>query len=205
MASAALSSGLGRRLRTALFRSVYRNRVRWAIPHLVIDESPELAVLYVAPRTRGRRPRHAFVEDPTQLRTLRWEHVEHVWAGNHALRLLRPGASHCLYLLWAEEDWAFEGWYVNLQAPYVRSPLGFDTRDHALDVVVKPDGSWRWKDEDHLELAVQVGAFTEEEAAEIRAEGERVVSEWPFPTGWEDWRPDPAWPIPDLPARWDVT
>ena len=29
-------------------------------------------------------------------------------------------------------------------------------------------------------------------------------AEWPFPTGWEDWRPDPAWPVPQLPAGWDV-
>src|SRR5919201_2134276 len=23
-----------------------------------------------------------------------------------------------------------------------------------------------------------------------------LITEWPFPTGWEDWRPDPAWPVP---------
>ena len=33
--------------------------------------------------------------------------------------------------------------------------------------------------------------------------GGRVLEEWPFPTGWEDWRPDPSWPIPQLPDGWD--
>ena len=30
----------------------------------------------------------------------------------------------------------------------------------------------------------------------VRAEAARVLEEWPFPTGWEDWRPDPSWPVP---------
>ena len=174
------------------------------MPHVLVEETPELAVLYIPPGTRGRKPRRAVLDDPSQLRTLRWDHVEHVWHGSHALRLLRPAVAHCLYLFWAEADWAFEGWYVNLQAPFVRSRVAFDTRDHALDLVVEPDGTWRWKDEDHLALAVAVGAFTREEAGAIRAEGERVVAEWPFPTGWEEWRADPSWPLPALPVGWDV-
>jgi hypothetical protein len=30
---------------------------------------------------------------------------------------------------------------------------------------------------------------------------EKLVASWgaPFRDGWEDWRPDPAWPLPDLP------
>ena len=198
------SRRLGDRLKSALFRSVYRGRVRWVMPHVIVDETPELAVLYVPPGTRGRRPHRPFIDDPSQLHTLRWNHVEHIWTGSHALRLLRPGAAHCLYLFWAEDDWAFQGWYVNLQAPFRRTPCCFDTRDHALDVVVEPDGTWRWKDEEHLELATHLGAFTEEEATEIRAEGERVIAAWPFPTGWEGWRPGPAWPAPSLPDGWDA-
>lgn len=172
------------------------------MPHVLVEETTDLAALYVPPGTRGRRPRRAFVDDPAQVQTLRWDLVEHIWSGTHSLRLLRPGAAHCLYLFWREDDWAFAGWYVNLQSPFVRSARGFDTRDHALDVVVDPDGAWRWKDEEHLELATRMGAFTREEAAEIRAEGERVIAEWPFPTGWESWRPDPAWSAPTLPDDW---
>jgi hypothetical protein len=30
-----------------------------------------------------------------------------------------------------------------------------------------------------------------------------VLAAWPFPTGWEDWRPDPAWPAPELVSGWE--
>jgi hypothetical protein len=64
-------------------------------------------------------------------------------------------------------------------------------------VVVDPDGSWRWKDEDELADAVYAGRVDE---AAVRTEAERVLAERPWPTGWEDFRPDPTWPIPELPA-----
>jgi hypothetical protein len=76
--------------------------------------------------------------------------------------------------------------------------------DHALDVLVEPDGTWSWKDEDDLAEAQALGVFSGEEVAAIRAEGERVLSAPPWPTGWEDWRPDPSWPGPELRQDWDV-
>jgi hypothetical protein len=91
-----------------------------------------------------------------------------------------------------------------LQAPFRRTTLGLDTRDHTLDLWAYPDGTHRWKDEDELEVAIRLGHHTAEEAAAYRAEGERVLAEWPFPTGWEDFQPDPAWPTPRLPDGWDA-
>ena len=80
-----------------------------------------------------------------------------------------------------------------------------DSFDYQLDVVVGLDGTWHWKDEDEFALAVELGMYTAEQAAAIRAEGERVIAELPalLPTGWEGWRPDPAWPPLVLPAKWD--
>ncbi|MBV8715140.1 MAG: YgaC family protein [Chloroflexi bacterium] len=85
-------------------------------------------------------------------------------------------------------------WKINLQAPLRRTPLGFDSWDHLLDLWVMPDGSWSWKDEDELEEAVDLGLFSEAEARAIRAEGERVIGRLDglIPTGWERWRPDQA-------------
>jgi len=78
------------------------------------------------------------------------------------------------------------------------------------NVVIDPDLSWRWKDEEELEEAVRLGLLTRQAADGIRAEGERVIARLearnpPFCDGWERWRPDPAWPIPQLPVGWDVT
>jgi len=28
--------------------------------------------------------------------------------------------------------------------------------------------------------------------------------EWPFPTGWENWEPDPAWWVPELPPEYSA-
>jgi hypothetical protein len=128
-----------------------------------------------------------------------------VWAATHRLRLASPVLAHSLDLFWDASDWNFLGWYVDLQEPIKRSPLGFDTTDHALDVWVEPSGEWRWKDEDRLADLVRTGVFSRAEAATIRAEGERFLSERGLllPTGWEDWRPDPAWPQPELPPEWE--
>lgn len=64
--------------------------------------------------------------------------------------LLMPGVAHAIHLWWFPPDWRFGGWYINLQEPIRPTRLGFDSMDHILDVVIEPDLSWRWKDEDEL-------------------------------------------------------
>ena len=128
----------------------------------------------------------------------KWE-LEPISSKRDALCIGRPGRAHSIYLF-VDRDDAFEHWYVNFEEPLRRALIGFDTFDHKLDLIVLPDGTYRWKDEDELEQAAALGIV---DAAEVWAEAERVLEEWPFPTGWEDWRPDPAWPIPQLPDGWD--
>ena len=118
----------------------------------------------------------------------------------HALSLVRPGSRHSLTLHWTPE-WRFLYWYVNLEHWLGRSARTIDYVDDKLDLVVSPDGSVRWKDEDELELAAELGLL---DAAEVRAEAERVLAAPPWPSGWEEWRPDPSWPTPAMPDDWDV-
>jgi predicted RNA-binding protein associated with RNAse of E/G family len=97
---------------------------------------------------------------------------------------------------------------VNLQTPLERTRFGFRSTDQFLDIVVAPDLSWRWKDEDELAEAVDVGRVTPAEASAIRSEGERVVADiearsWPFDGSMKDWRPDPAWGIPAITGIWN--
>jgi hypothetical protein len=42
------------------------------------------------------------------------------------------------------------------------------------------------------------------EAAAVRAEADRIVAAWPFPTGFEEFGPGPGWELPQLPPGWDV-
>jgi hypothetical protein len=109
-----------------------------------------------------------------------------------------------------EPDGNPRGWYVNLQTPMVRTPVGFDTVDHALDVLISTDrSSWTWKDEDELAEAVELGLFTPDDAAWFRYWGERGVEHLllrlpPFDQDWESWLPDPSWPNAELPPGWDA-
>ncbi|HEX9417400.1 MAG TPA: hypothetical protein VF895_11930 [Gaiellaceae bacterium] len=74
---------------------------------------------------------------------------------------------------------------------------GFDYFDQKLDIVIEPDGTVRWKDQDELAEAASLGLV---DAEEVWAEARRVIANPPFPTGWEDWRPDPRWEPRRLPA-----
>jgi predicted RNA-binding protein associated with RNAse of E/G family len=123
------------------------------------------------------------------------------WQTNRVVWSTQFGGAHSIAHFWNAASGAFVGYYINLPAPLRRTPLGFDSLDHVLDVVVNPDGTWRWKDEDELEEAVRLGAFTADQATRIRTEGEHVIANLPnlLPTGWEDWLPDPAWSPPTLP------
>jgi Protein of unknown function (DUF402) len=187
----------------ALVRYVRFGKVRWAVPHLVVRDHADLVALWLPVGTPQKGP----VVDGRPIRGQAdrdWELRDGHRHTSSELRLVRPGDAHCIQLLWEPGTDAFLGWYVNIQEPLHRTQLGFDTDDLALDIRVQPDGTWRWKDRDELEELVRAGRFTEAEAAEIRAEGERVIEERPWPTGWENWRPDPCWGLPELPGGWDV-
>ncbi len=123
------------------------------------------------------------------------------------LSLMREGDWHALWVSWLP-DGGHWGWYVNLQEPFRRTELGFETMDLALDVIIEPDRSWRWKDEDELDVFVQRGVFDKAVAERIRAEGLEVVGraerdEPPFCEPWPEWRPDPSWSVPQLPEGWE--
>jgi hypothetical protein len=186
-----------------LLRSVYRGRVRWTFPHRLVEDDGPTVALYCGPGAQGKWMRR----DRAGAYLKRWvrgdDPFDKVWEWTHVLRLGRRDRPYSLDLFW-DESWAFLCWYVNLQAPLVRSELGFDTTDWALDVVIDPDGSWQWKDEDDFAQAQELGVLDAHEAAAVRAEGERVVAERPWPTGWEDWRPPPEWTPPALPEGWNV-
>src|SRR5262249_11978314 len=109
----------------------------------------------------------------------------------------------------APEPWLFRGWYVNLQRTW-RRPWGFDAVDQTLDIIVRADGSWYWKDEDELALAVAKGACSQEYADRLRAAGEDAISrlearEPPFDSSWQDWRAPADWRIETLPDGWQTT
>ncbi len=132
-----------------------------------------------------------------------------MWVKTDVLMLAAPGVAHSVYAMWEEGHTSFRCWYVELQDPLRRTPIGFDSMDHILDIVISPDRSkWWWKDEDEFREAEAIGVYSAQEARAIRAEGERAVelmqtNQSPFCDGWETWSPPVEWKIPGLPAGWD--
>ena len=164
-------------------------------PDVLARDIPEGAPLGFAPGDwpGGRHPWHGKTE----------------WRGHGVLMLQRPDEAHAVWVFWRDPERRFAGWYVNFQAPFRRTRLGFDTLDHELDLWI-PDGGerWEWKDRELLERRLAEGRFTPGEADAIRAEGDRVAAEldagrrW-WNDEWRDWQPDPGWPLPELPRGWE--
>jgi uncharacterized protein DUF402 len=109
---------------------------------------------------------------------------------------------------WDGPERTFAGWYLNLQRPFRRTPIGYDTQDLELDVWIPAAGQWTFKDEDKLEERQADGRFTEAEVAEIRSIGSGIAGmldrreHW-WDETWTRFEPDPSWPPPSFPAGWD--
>lgn len=185
------------------------------IPVTVVEDSPDCIAYYLAAGTPTKYP--VDLDDaliPLGIErggvgTRPWRVTDGVWHTNGRLYLIRPGAAHAFSVFWSNADWSFLGWYVDLQAPLQRIAVGFESEDYLLDILVEPDGSWTWKDEDEFDAAQRVGRFSPVEAAAIRAEAASVIEQiearsWPFNAGWKQWRPDPSWKIPMIPTNWDA-
>jgi hypothetical protein len=183
----------GKERTDAVWRDVHRGRVWRAQACRVVEETRELVALWIPAGAPAKIPRGGL-----RIPGEEWE-LEDAAPTREQVCVARPGRAHSIFLFWGE-DGELEHWYVNFERPLQRTPVGFDTFDEKLDLIVRPDGSYSWKDEDELEQAAAVGLL---DPVAVRAEAARVLDEWPFPTGWETWRPDPAWPMPQLPEGWE--
>lgn len=130
----------------------------------------------------------------------------------NTLSLTPPEADHSVMWFFNPEG-RFDRWYINLQRPAAwwrdGTASGVDIVDQTLDVLVEPDRTWRWKDEQSFTARTGHPPFhTAAEAEAIRAAGRRLIGEavagrFPFDGTWCDFRPDPSWtPLP-LPDGWD--
>lgn len=112
---------------------------------------------------------------------------------------------------WTGADGALRGIKINLQTPLRRTAIGFDTTDNSLDVVMRRDLRWSWKDLEQMQARVAGRLTYPAEAAAFIEEAVRVIAaiehrRSPFSDAeleaWAAWTPDQGWPAPSLPSGW---
>lgn len=157
---------------TVLFRDIRAGRVMLAMPLRIIVDTPERTVLYLARNTAFKSARD--INGDKALDYLDWHLTDLVWQGGSFIRLITPGAFHCVDVEFGPGE-RFDGWYVNFQEPVRRTAHGFDSDDLLLDLVVEPDLSWHIKDEEEFMQAVTDGHISADTEAIVRAEAAKVV------------------------------
>jgi hypothetical protein len=185
-------------------------RIEIAWPCRVVEDRDDLVALFVAAGSRYKAGPKRTAAEKRARPSPQLPPDEYVWRSD-TLRLMFPGRSHSVWLFWERGDdgTRFNRYFVNLEEPFRRTSIGFDTQDHTLDVIFNPDLSWSWRDETELDNHVREGFFTSALADAVRAEGARVIDEitrgvHPCLSGWREWRPRPEWGHPSIPAGWDT-
>jgi predicted RNA-binding protein associated with RNAse of E/G family len=190
-----------------VMRGVLKGKLWWACPAYVVQDTPELLVLYWAVGTPTKSPvQRPSVEDELYNRI---QLHDRLWTDNDVLSLNPAGAAFSIEVMWEASNHQLRGWYVHLQEPLRRTAIGVDTIDQMLDIVISPDQTrWYWKDEDELNQAEHIGVYSPVKANAIRSAGQKVIRLLQehashFCDGWEDWLHPRGWTAPDFPEGWD--
>jgi hypothetical protein len=184
-------------------REVWRGRPWMVSPVVVVADTEDLLVTYMPEEMPFAFPPSA------DGRPHPWEGRQ-AWAGNGVLVLRRPGEAYSVWHFWNGAERRFSGWYLNLEEPFRRTAIGYDTQDLELDVWIPADGPWQFKDEEQLAERVGDGRYTEAQAAATRALGAELGAmldrgeRW-WADGWASFEPDPSWRAPAFPPGWEDT
>jgi hypothetical protein len=172
------------------------------LPVVVVEDSPDQLVTYIAPGTKFGLPAGNW---PSPDGKHPW-HDKASWSGHGCLMVQRPGDHHAVWHFWTGPDRDFACWYINLQTAFRRTADGYDTQDLELDIVVTPEGSWTVKDQDLLADRVREGRYTAELSEWIMRLGDELAGRleagerWWDPR-WAEWAPDPAWDVANTDRR----
>lgn len=186
-------------------------RIEMCWPCRVVADREDVVALFIAAGSPYKAaPKKTAAEKRRQSRPL-LPPDEYVWR-NDTLRLMVPGRSHSVSMSWAAEGSArkLSKYFINMEEPFRRTAVGFDTQDHTLDIEVTPELTWRWRDEGELSSHVAEGFYTAELAAAARAEGEQAIAavqrlEHVCMREWPEWRPPRNWGVPAFVDGWDTT
>ncbi len=133
-----------------------------------------------------------------------WELARWTWRDTTKLDLLVQDAYFSVSLFFADDNRP-GGWYIDFTRPYRQTPIGVDTFDLLLDLIIEPDLSHRWKDEEEYQQGRRLGIISDADHQHVQEAREQVIAlaeqrTGPFDDRWRTWHRDPAWPVPSLPA-----
>jgi hypothetical protein len=196
---------------TVVLRWVSGYFITGAVPCEVIEETADFVALFqgagsiwkrASGERSGPRGRNMLPADRSG------EHDDTEWTGDGVLRVHTFGEEWSVWR-WLDSTGAWsEHFYVNLEDPWRRSAVGFDSGDWELDIVGTPT-SWSYKDEDELEWSEDVGLVDSAWAARTRQAGRRAAAvleanAWPFGADWSRWMPPVEGSTSSLSANWSV-
>lgn len=195
------------------WRGIYRERIWHVQPTLLVKDSPQEVVTTLLPGTecvaeegypqqkKNDRHRWYFVDRDWQLAT-------YTWKTNRLLLIFEPEKYYSTILFWNHGSDEFLCYYINFQLPFRRNHRSLDTLDLDLDIVIRPDLTYEWKDLDDYQTAIEHGVILPEWIQGIESAKSEILEklarrQYPFDGSWLDWMPDPSWSPPTLPEGWD--
>lgn len=197
-----------------VWREVFRGRVWHALSCFVVKDLPNEIIIATLPgaermieehypkgKNNGRR-RWDFRQGD-------WNLENFSWHTTRALQILEPGRFFSTIYFWDHASGEFLFYYINFQTPFKKNGKILDTLDLDLDLIIRPDFSFEWKDLDDYQKAVETGLILPEWIDKIEIAKEEVLGKlerraYPLDGSWIHWAPDPNWAIPKLPANWNT-
>ena len=197
-----------------VWRSRPGGEIGFVFAAVVLEDGPSFTALF-QPKGAPCKRRSGERSGPAGRQMLPggWEgrHDDRAFAGPSTARVHPVGSGFAVLRHWDEHRRRYQGWYVNLERPWRRTPIGFDSHDDVLDLTVADDLShWQWKDVEELAWAVEVGTMSRLDADQARAAGQAAIEAierraGPFDDeAWTSWVPPPL-SVPKLPDEWDNT
>ena len=196
-----------------LWRGIFNNRVWHVQPTIVVKDSADELVLTLLPRTEciaeesypnGKKQGKRWWD----FKNTDWNLAKYAWHTNRLLILLEKEKYYSAMFFWNNDTSKFLYYYINFQLPYKRNYGGIDTLDLDLDIVINPDFSFEWKDEEDYQTAIDHGLIIPEWVQGIDSAKPEIFDriekrQYPFDGSWLEWEPDPNWEPPKLPENWD--
>jgi protein associated with RNAse G/E len=200
---------------TAVRRDVFAGKVWTAAPFRVVRDHGDELVLTCWPgieslapatwtewlRTGDEAVRKQALPD---LAAGRWELERWIWRDTVLLTRLGAGEYFSVSQFFTPDGRAAR-WYVNFERPFRRTPIGIDTFDLLLDLVIAPDLSWHaWKDEDEYAQGRHLGLIDDTTHRHVDEGRQQVMAlledrHGPFAEDWSGWSVAVDWPKPVLP------